>query len=314
MARALDVWTRQPKEPPPLHLYGPETSTNAKNTGLLVTDPCPSPLIVIRLLRDTPERHAVHPIRQLAPTLRHTIHRMPRAPVAAPVTLVTVQVLRPIRPDKLPHQVSPPLRRSRLDFTQRHRVPLVRVVRVRVPEPLPDVVHDFVARLTSLVSGPGFLPEILDPPFPTIPTLTPSLPSIPPKPTLTRTVLLSRRPPNELCPALLTQLRLRLHRSPPNAQTNSSTRPTSPVAAQPARRSSSSRVTGHHPPSAWTPQSPPPDPGDAYAPPRGAQRYAGSDPWQTPTRTCTRSARPDRTGPPQFRGSFSYLSLVLCVN
>src|SRR5690606_34692563 len=172
--------------------------------------------------------------------------------------------------------------------------------------------HDFVARLTSLVSGPGFLPEILDPPFPTIPTLTPRLPSIPPKPTLTRTVLLSRRPPNELCPALLTQLRLRLHRSPPNAQTNSSTRPTSPVAAQPARRSSSSRVTGHHPPSAWTPQSPPPDPGDAYAPPREAQRYAWSDPWTKPTRTsCTRRAMPDRTGPSPFRGSFSYLSCVV---
>src|SRR5690606_39609900 len=66
-------------------LYGPEASTNAKNTGLNVPDPCPSPLIVIRLLRDTPKRHAVHPIRQLAPALRDTIHRMPRAPVAAPV-------------------------------------------------------------------------------------------------------------------------------------------------------------------------------------------------------------------------------------
>src|SRR5690606_8957043 len=152
MARALDVWTRQPKEPPPLHLYGPETSTNAKNTGLNVPDPCPSPLIVIRLLRDTPERHAVHPIRQLAPTLRHTIHRMPRAPVAAPVTLVTVQMLRPIRADNLPYQVSPPLRRSRLDFTQRHRVPLVWIVRVRIREPLPDIEHDLVTGLTGLVA------------------------------------------------------------------------------------------------------------------------------------------------------------------
>src|SRR5690606_17448164 len=141
------------------------------------------------------------------------------------------------------------------------------------------------------------------------------LPSIPPKTTLAGTVLLSRRLANKLGAAFLAELhlRLRLHRSPPNAQTNSSTRPTSPVAAQPARRSSSSRVTGHHPPSAWTPRSAIPDPGDAYAPPHATQRYAGSDPWQTPTRTsCTRRAMPDRPEPSPFRGSFSYLSCVVC--
>src|SRR5690606_27771891 len=147
-----------------------------KGTGLNVPDPCPSPLIVIRLLRDTPKRHAVHPIRQLAPALRDTVHRMPRPPVAAPVTLVTVQVLRPIRADELPYQVSPPLRRSRLDFTQRHRVTLVRVMRVRVREPLPDIEHDLVTGLTGLVADPGFLPKVLDPPLPTIPTLTTGLP------------------------------------------------------------------------------------------------------------------------------------------
>src|SRR5690606_19244724 len=203
--------TRQTKEPLSLHLYGPEASTNAKGTGLNVPDPCPSPLIVIRLLRDTPKRHAVHPIRQLAPALRDTVHRVPRPPVAAPITLVPIQVLRPVRPDKLPHQIAPPLRRSRLDFTQRHRVPLVRVVRVRVRETLPDIEHDLVPRLTGLVADPRLLPEILYPPLPTIPPLTPSLPSIPPQTTLAGTVLLSRRPPNELCPALLTQLHLRLH-------------------------------------------------------------------------------------------------------